>query len=130
MCGGRPPGLAVVGAFQGMGDGALGCRALRVGHRTWFVKTGVGAHSLRVECARPSPVRWVSIERAHNVRPYNRYRQARRHLRHRASEVTFEFRGQVVARLAERQRTPTVNPKTGDALRTPFYRRCAASRGS
>ena len=31
VCGGRPPGLAVVGAFQGMGDGAPGCRALRVG---------------------------------------------------------------------------------------------------
>ncbi len=62
------------------------------------------AYPLRVACARPSPVRRMSIEQAHNVRPYNRYRQARRHLRHRASEVTFEFRGQVVARLAERQR--------------------------
>ena len=81
--------------FSEDGHGAPGRRALRVGHRTWFVKTGVGAHSLRVECARPSPVRWVSIERAHNVRPYNRYRKVRRHLRHWASATTPKVRGQV-----------------------------------
>jgi hypothetical protein len=87
--------------FSEDGHGAPGRRALRVGHRTWFVKTGVRAHSLRVECARPSPVRWVSGGRAHNVRPYNRYRKVRRHLRHWASETTNRFRGQVVAREGE-----------------------------
>ena len=32
------------------------------------------------------------------------HRKVRRHLRHRASDLTSKFRGQVVARLAERQR--------------------------
>ena len=40
-----------------------------LGHRTWFLKTCVGAHTVR-----PSFLgRRVSIERAHNVRPYNRF---------------------------------------------------------
>ena len=32
------------------------------------------------------------------------YRQARRYLRHRVSDLAYKFRGQVVAREAERQR--------------------------
>ena len=41
------------------------------------------------------------------------YRQARRYLRHRVSDLAYKFRGQVVAREAERQRTPTSSLKTG-----------------
>ena len=57
-------------------------------------------------------VRWASVERAHSVRPYSSYRKARRHLPHYASEATFKLRGQVVARLAERQRRFIAGLKT------------------
>ena len=47
-------------------------------------------------------------------------RQARRHLRHRASEMTIKLRGQVVARLAERQRMFIAGLKTGGGLGIPL----------
>ena len=100
-----------------------------LGHRTWFVKTGVGAQTVCLaflgaagvgragaQCA-PLHVVYRSIpidggRRAEVVAPYGdlrkppkeRYRKARRHLPQRASATTVKFRGQVGAREAERQR--------------------------
>ena len=58
-------------------------------------------------------------------------RQARRHLRHRASEMTIKLRGQVVARLAERQRRFIIGLKTGGWSQDTFVcaRTTAAALG-
>ena len=98
-------------------------------------------------------LRWLSVEGAHNVRPYTRFTDTiGRHggiCRTTNSETTSKFRGQVVAREAERQRTPTARLKTGERSPVPscfarataaaseapwlddapVYRRCAASWG-
>ena len=55
------------------------------------------------------------------MRPYNRY-QIRRHLLHHASEAAIKFRGQVVARGAERQRRFIVRLKTGGRFQDTFIR--------
>ena len=52
--------------------------------------------------------------------PKARHRQARRHLRHRANEVTIKSRGQVVAREAERQRMFIASLKTGGRSQDTF----------
>ncbi len=107
-----PAGRMFYRGFPEDGHNAPGSsRPTKIRHRTWFVKTVVGAHTaqplaappltdaaypLRVACARPSPARWVSIERAHNVRPYMRY--TNRHggiYRTTNSATTNKFRGQV-----------------------------------
>ena len=100
------------------------------GHRTWFVKTGVGAHIVR-----PSFPSAVSVDRAgaqcaplHTL--YRHYRPARRHLLHRASETTNKFRGQVEATQAERQRTPTAWLKTGERSQDTFIRARATAAAS
>ena len=49
---------------------------------------------------------------------------------HRASEMTFKFRGQVVARLAERQRRFIVRLKTGGRFQDTFiYAKVTAAAG-
>ena len=79
------------GVWGDRGGGAPGRRALRGGASDVVCGNRCrGAHSaavggsaaygcgvpLRAACARPSPARWVSIERAHSVRPYIRYTEA------------------------------------------------------
>ena len=66
-----------------------------------------------------------AIERAHTVRPYNRFTNTTN--RHggicgtSASETTSKFRGQVVARQAKRQRTPIARSKTGVRSRDTIH---------
>ena len=64
-----------------------------------------------------------SRQRLRCVRPYNRCRQPRRHLPHRASEATIKSRRQVEATQAERQRLPTAWLKTRGRSPVPSARR-------
>ena len=105
-----PYGGAFYRGFPGDGHGAPGLPRPAGGHRTWFVKTGVGSHIVR-----PSFPGAVGVGRAGGHRPplHTVYRQARRRLRHRASATIFKFRRQVAARRAERQRRFIARLKTG-----------------
>ncbi len=109
----------------------------RGAHRAPVLPWSAGVDRAGAQCAPLQPV-------------YQHFRKARRHLRHRASDLTFKLRRQVVAREAERQRTPTAWLKTGERSRdtacfarataaaseapwlddAPVYRRCVASWGS
>ena len=85
-------------------------------HRTWFVKTGVGAHHMPLSFPGA-----VGVGRTGGHRPplhtvYQHHRQARRHLLHRASDSTSKLWGQVGRGEAERQRMFTAGIETEGTL--------------
>ena len=102
------------------GDGPVRTPApTGLGHRTWFVKTGVGAHSVRPSFIGAAGVGRAGAQCAPLHVVYRHYRKARRHLPQRASARTIKFRGQVGRRRQSGSGCLQHGYRRGDALGIP-----------
>ena len=120
MCGGAHRDAGGAAGIEGRAGGDTGPYGR-------FIGCPIDAGRTGAQCAPLHTIgRAAGVGRTGGHRPplqpvYQHHQQTRRHLPHRASEATIKSRRQVVATQAERQRTPTTNPKTRGTLSGHLY---------